>query len=86
VTDENGRLAGIVTAWDISKAVAMKYTRLREIMTHNVLTILEGDSIETAARRMKDHDISAFPVLDGEGRVQGMVTSDGISRLFGACR
>lgn len=86
VTDENGRLAGIVTAWDISKAVAMKYTRLREIMTHNVLTILEGDSIETAARRMKDHDISALPVLDGEGRVQGMVTSDGISRLFGACR
>lgn len=55
-------------------------------MTQNVLTILEGDSIETAARRMKDHDISTLPVLDREGRVQGMVTSDEISRLFGACR
>lgn len=55
-------------------------------MTQDLLTIIEGDSIETAARRMKDHDISALPALDGEGRVQGMVTSDGISRLFGACR
>ena len=86
VISEDGTLAGIVTAWDISKAVAMKYTRLREIMTHQVMTILEDDPIELAARRMKDHEISALPVLDGEGKVLGMVTSDGISRLIGICR
>ncbi|UEC42638.1 MAG: Homoserine O-acetyltransferase [Methanothrix sp.] len=86
VISEDGKLAGIVTAWDISKAVAMKYTRLREIMTHQVMTILGDDPIELAARRMKDHDISALPVLNGEGKVLGMVTSDGISRLIGICR
>lgn len=86
VISEDGKLAGIVTAWDVSKAVAMKYTRLWEIMTHQVMTILKSDPIELAARRMKDHDISALPVLDEEGKVLGMVTSDGISRLIGICR
>jgi homoserine O-acetyltransferase len=86
VIADDGKLEGIVTAWDVSKAVAMKYTRLREIMTPQVITIQEDEPIELAARRMKDHDISALPVLDEEGRVLGMVTSDGISRLIGICR
>ena len=36
VTDEEGKLVGIVTAWDVSKAVALKLTLLEDIMTRNV--------------------------------------------------
>jgi len=80
------RLAGIVTAWDVSKAVAMKYNRLEEIMTREVITIRTGESIESAAKRMNEHNISALPVIDEQQRVRGIVTGDGLSRLIGICR
>lgn len=86
VISPDGRLEGIVTAWDVSKAVALKYTRLEEIMTRDVVTSKLSDPIERAAKRMNEHNISALPVLDEGQRVVGMVTSDGVSRLVGTCR
>ncbi len=86
VIAEDGRLAGIVTAWDVSKAVALKYTQLEEIMTREVVTSTQSDPIERAAKRMNEHNISALPVVDKEQKVIGMVTGDGISRLIGVCR
>ena len=86
VISEDGKLAGIVTAWDVSKAVALKYTQLEEIMTRDVVTIGLGDPIERAAKKMNENNISALPVIDGEQRVIGMITSDGVSRLVSVCR
>jgi homoserine O-acetyltransferase len=86
VIDEDDRLVGIVTAWDVSKAVALKYTRLEEIMTRKVATSAQDDPIERAAKRMNEHNISALPVVDADQRVTGMITSDGVSRLVGVCR
>ncbi len=86
VVAENGQLAGIVTAWDVSKAVALKYTQLDEIMTRKVVTSAVGDPIERAAKRMNENNISALPVIDGNQKVIGMVTSDGVSRLVIVCR
>ncbi len=86
VVSESDRLAGIVTAWDVSKAVAMKYTRLEEIMSRDVITARHYDPIERAAKRMNEHNISALPVVDDSERVIGMITSDGVSRLVGVCR
>lgn len=86
VISEEGRLAGIVTAWDVSKAVALKYTQLEEIMTRDVVTIELGDPIERAAKKMNENNISALPVVDERQRVIGMITSDGVSRLVSVCR
>ena len=86
VISREGRLEGIVTAWDVSKAVALKYTLLEEIMTRNVVTSAQDDPVERAARRMNEHNISALPIVDGELRVIGMITSDGVSRLVSVCR
>ena len=86
VIDGEGKLMGIVTAWDVSKAVALKYTLLEEIMTRNVVISAQEDPIERAAKRMNDHNISALPVVDEDQRVIGMVTSDGVSRLVSVCR
>jgi len=83
VISGNDRLAGIVTAWDVSKAVAMKYSKLEEIMTKDVITSLLDDPIYRAAKQMNEYNISALPVVDKDQKVIGMVTGDGISRLIG---
>ncbi len=86
VITEDGCLAGIVTAWDVSKAVALKLIHLEEIMTREVVTAGLNEPIERAAKRMTEHNISALPVVDEEQRVIGMITSDGVSRLVSVCR
>jgi homoserine O-acetyltransferase len=86
VISEEGRLEGIVTAWDVSKAVALKLAQLEEIMTRRVVTIGQNDPIERAAKNMNDHNISALPVIDEGQKVIGMITSDGVSRLVSVCR
>jgi len=86
VINAEGKLEGIVTAWDVSKAVALKFTLLEEIMTRNVVVSALGDPIERAAKRMNEYNISALPVVDADQRVIGMVTSDGVSRLVGVCK
>jgi homoserine O-acetyltransferase len=83
VVSNGGTLAGIVTAWDISKAVAMKYAYLDQIMTRNVITIRKCDTLEAAAAKMEKHDISALPVVDDDRHVIGVLTSDVMSKLIG---
>jgi homoserine O-acetyltransferase len=83
VVSEDGRLEGIVTSWDITKAVACKITELDEIITRDVKYVFSGDKIETASSIMEDYLISALPVIDSENRVIGMVTSESISALIG---
>lgn len=83
VVSEDGKLEGIVTSWDITKAVACKITELNEIITRDVKYVFSGDKIETASSIMEDYSISALPVIDSETRVIGMVTSESISALIG---
>jgi homoserine O-acetyltransferase len=83
VVSNDGRLAGIVTAWDISKAVALKYAFLDQIMSRGVITIRKCDTLEAAASKMEKHDISAIPVVDDDQHVIGIVTSEAMSKLLG---
>jgi uncharacterized protein (DUF39 family)/CBS domain-containing protein len=85
VTSEK-KLRGIVTSFDITKAVAMKEKDLSKVMTHQVITASPDEPIESCAKKMQKHDISALPVIDIDGRVIGIVTSERISRLFGEYR
>jgi len=86
VVDDEGRLRGIVTSWDITKAVAEGVRRLREIIVRHVVTAAPGEPVEVASRRMAQHNISALPVIDRKGRVLGIITSEDISRLVGGGR
>lgn len=79
-------LVGIVTAWDIAKAVASNYLWLDEIMSREVITATPDEPIEVVAKKMEDHQISALPVLNGRGQVIGLITSESISMLIGRCR
>lgn len=48
--------------------------KIRDIMSAPARTCLVTDTLDTAARLMWDHDCGAIPVVDGEGRLAGIVT------------
>ena len=76
------KLVGMVTAWDISAAVAKRHEELAEIMTKKVITAVLDEPLELVIRKMERSNISALPVIDEKRKVIGMVTSDGIARLM----
>jgi len=86
VISNGEKLVGIITAWDISKAVAKKYRKLEEIMTRKVITADPDEPLAIVIRKMERHNISALPVIDQRGKVRGLVTSEMISRLVGGRR
>jgi len=83
VTGPDGKLTGIVTSWDITKAVAQGITDLRKVITRKVFTALPDETVDVASRRMAQHGISALPIVDSDGRVLGIVTSEDIAKLLG---
>ena len=83
VLSASGQLVGIVTSWDIAKAVASNFLWLDEIMSRSVVTTTENEPVDEAARKMEAHSISALPVIDPESHVIGLITSDAISMLVG---
>jgi len=82
VVAEAEKLVGIVTAWDISTAVAKRHEGVSEIMTRNVMTADLDEPLELVIRKLDKYNISALPVIDRDRRVIGIVTSDEISKLI----
>jgi CBS domain-containing protein len=83
VVDEAGKLKGIVTSWDVTRAMAEGKKALADIETHNVFTAKPDEPLEIASKRMAQHNISALPVVDIEKKVMGIVTSEDVSKLLG---
>jgi uncharacterized protein (DUF39 family)/CBS domain-containing protein len=83
VVDDLGRLVGIVTSWDVTRAMAQGKKALSDIMTKRVFTIKPDEPLETASKRMAQHNISALPVIDAERTVLGIVTSEDVSKFLG---
>jgi uncharacterized protein (DUF39 family)/CBS domain-containing protein len=83
VIDGNGKLRGIVTSWDITRAMAEGKKALAEIETRNVVTAKPDEPVEVASKRMAQHNISALPVIDTEKKVLGIVTAEDVSRMLG---
>jgi len=83
VVDDREKLKGIVTSWDITKAVAEEERKLAEIITRKVITTTPNESLELASRKMAQHTVSALPVVDHEKKVLGIITSEDISKLLG---
>jgi CBS domain-containing protein len=51
-----------------------------DVMTHDVISVGPDTSIKEAARCMLRHRISGLPVLDGKGRLVGMITEGDLLR------
>ena len=47
---------------------------IEQIMTRDVITVTPDTSIHDATKLMADHGISGLPVIDGQGRLVGMIS------------
>jgi CBS domain-containing protein len=83
VVGDDGRLSGIVTSWDITRAMAEGKKALSAVVTRRVVTAKPDEPLETASRKMAQHNISALPVIDSERKVLGIVTAEDVSKLLG---
>jgi uncharacterized protein (DUF39 family)/CBS domain-containing protein len=83
VVDGDSKLTGIVTSWDITRALAQGKNALADIVTRHVITAKLDEPLETASKRMAQHNISALPVIDNENKVLGIVTAEDVSKLLG---
>ena len=91
IVDTNGRVVGILTDRDICLAVATRHERtadipVREVMTSRVFTCGPDDPIDSAILTMKDHRVRRLPVVDVEGRLQGVLSADDLVRNTGLAR
>ncbi|MDR2707175.1 MAG: homocysteine biosynthesis protein [Nitrososphaerota archaeon] len=83
VITPDGKLLGIVTSWDITRAMAESKKALSDIETRKIITAKPDEPLESASKRMAQHNISALPVIDSEHKVLGIVTSEDVSKLLG---
>ncbi|PQV41820.1 homoserine O-acetyltransferase MetX [Methanohalophilus euhalobius] len=79
----SGRITGIVTSWDITRAVANKISSIEKILSRDILTSHPDESLSNAALIMEDNAISALPVVDDRGCLVGILSSDTISAMVG---
>lgn len=82
IVNEKNQPIGIVTSWDIAKAVAKGSLELSQIMTRKVITALESEAIDVVAHRLTQHNISGAPVVDGKNHLVGIVTTDDLATLL----
>jgi uncharacterized protein (DUF39 family) len=83
VTDDQDKLKGIVTSWDVTRAIAEGKKKLVDIIVRKVVTTTPDETLEAASRKLAQHEISALPVIDQNRRVLGIITSEDISKLLG---
>jgi len=76
VVDERRRLIGIVSLRDL--IMARPDSRIDDIMYRNVISVHVDQDIEEVAQEMVHYDFLAMPVVDGEGRLVGIITYDDI--------
>jgi magnesium transporter len=76
VLDAAQHLLGVVSFRDLLTAPPDK--RVREIMRTDVVTVPAEMDQEAVSQLFAQHDFLAMPVVDAEGRMQGIVTVDDI--------
>ena len=78
---KNGKLEGIVTSWDIARAVAEGKKSLKEVAVKNVVTAKPNETLEIAAERLRKYQISALPVTDQNNILLGIITAEDVSKF-----
>jgi magnesium transporter len=76
VLDPEQRLLGVVSFRDLFAADPKKV--VAEIMETDVVRVSDETDQETVSRIFAEHDLTAVPVVDSEGKMKGIVTVDDI--------
>lgn len=96
IVDDSGRLVGIVSEKDLLYAAPSPATTLsiyemqylltritvKDVMTSDIITVRESNTIEEAARLMVQHKIGGLPVVDDAGKLIGIITETDLFKTF----
>lgn len=74
VIDQDRHLIGTVSIRDL--LVSSPRTRLAEITNHEIHTVTTNTDQEEAARVLQRYNLLALPVVDEEGRLEGVTAAD----------
>jgi IMP dehydrogenase len=81
ITDEQGRLAGILTNRDL-RFLDDYSLPIRDVMTKdNLITVPEGTTLETAKQLLHAHRIEKLPIVDNDGVLKGLITIKDINKV-----
>jgi magnesium transporter len=76
VLDTDQRLLGVVPFWQL--LVESGTATVRAVMKTDVVSIQQDLPQEDVARMFEQHHLKALPIVDGEGRMKGVVTVDDV--------
>ena len=76
VNDADQRLVGVVSLRELFAAASDR--TVRDVMATNLITARPDMDQEELGKLFAEHDLQAIPVVDLEGRMQGIVTVDDI--------
>ncbi|MFA4905472.1 MAG: CBS domain-containing protein [Candidatus Margulisiibacteriota bacterium] len=80
VVDETERLVGVLSLRNL--IISLPEKRLEEVMIRDCITVTVEMNQRQVAEVISKYNLLAVPVVDGEGRVQGIVTVDDVIDLI----
>lgn len=83
VIDTHGRVAGVITDRDIAMALVSAARKpiniaAHEVMSHGAYAVLPEEDVRKALEIMKARKVRRLPVIDGEGRLKGILSIDDV--------
>lgn len=96
VVDADNKLIGMVTDRDVRSAMPslfiecdiveererLEKLKVEDIMTRNLITISPTYTLQDALLLMQKHRVGAFPVVDEEGKLKGIISIRDLMRAF----
>lgn len=82
ITDENGKLVGIITNRDLRFEDDMN-KKIKDVMTkENLVTAPEGTTLDEAKKILKKHKIEKLPIVDADFHLKGLITIKDIEKAI----
>jgi acetoin utilization protein AcuB len=84
LSDRDIRLAmpSPLTVEDAERMDFLERTPIAAVMSREVVTVTEGETVENAAKLLYQHRIGSLPVVDGRGHLVGIITETDILHVF----
>ncbi len=90
IVTQEGRLVGMITKGDLLRVALEAFTDpgvwsqpVSRWMAHGVLALRKEDSLRTAVEHMVATGLRSLPVIDGDGRVIGMLSRNDLMAATG---
>jgi CBS domain-containing protein len=85
--DPLARPVGVLTDRDIvvgvvAREVDPKALRVGDIMTVNIITARESDSVEAALQKMREFGVRRLPIINDRGELVGILAMDDVLKVI----